>query len=166
MRPILVPILAGAAALAGIALGCGGDDGLPEDAVAKVDEAVITKADYEQALRFATGRGNDPRDYAACVTAKEQSMPEAGETPSGEAELERQCRHEYTQIKRNVMDYLIKAEWTRMEADARGISLTDAQVQQAFDEAQQGAFLSEEALRRAGVSESEMSAASVTTSFR
>jgi foldase protein PrsA len=54
------------------------------------------------------------------------------------------------------MDYLIEAEWTRMEADARGISLTDAEVQQAFDEAQRGGFLSEEALRRAGVSESEM----------
>jgi foldase protein PrsA len=153
---LIVPLMLALAALAGIALGCGGDDDLSDDAVAQVGDSMITKADYEEALRFATGRGDDPRDYSACVAAKERSMPEAGGTPSDEAELERQCRREYTQIKRNVMDYLIKAEWTRMEADERDISLPDAQVQQAFDEAQQGGFLSEEALRRAGVSESEM----------
>jgi foldase protein PrsA len=151
----MLPILA-AAALAGIALGCGDDDELPDDAVAKVGDAVITKADYEQALRFATGRGNDPRDYGACVMAKQQSTIETDGTQPVEAQLERQCKTEYRQIKRNVMDYLIKAEWTRQEADARGISLTDAQVQRAFDNAQQGGFLAEEALRRAGVSEREM----------
>jgi parvulin-like peptidyl-prolyl isomerase len=155
MRPIVLPIVA-AAALAGIAPGCGGDgDGLPDDAVAKVGDAVVTKADYEAALRFAAGRDNDPRDYAACAEAKRQAAGDDG-NPPGKAELEAQCREEYEQIKSNVMDYLLKAEWTRQEADARGIVVTDARVEKVLDRAQQFGLLDPDAARSAGISEEDL----------
>jgi foldase protein PrsA len=153
----LVQLIFATAALTGMAAapGCGGDDdGLPDDAVAKVGEAVITTADYEEALRFATGRDSDPRDYAACAEAKGRAGGD-GNAPS-KAELEAQCREEYEQIKSNVMDYLIKAEWTRQEADARGIVVTDARVEQVLHRAQQFGLLDPDAARRAGISEENL----------
>lgn len=136
--------------------GCGGDDGLPDDAVAEVGDTPITKSDYESALRFVAGREHDPRDYAACVAAKRQAASTSSGAQPPEAKLEKQCREEYEQIKRNVMDYLIKAEWTRQEAEARGVVLTQAEVEQAVDAAEQGGLLNDEALTRAGVSEGQM----------
>jgi foldase protein PrsA len=44
-----------AAGLAALAIaGCGGDDGLPDDAVAKVGDSVITMADYDKSHRLVT----------------------------------------------------------------------------------------------------------------
>ncbi len=148
-----------AAALTGIATasGCGGDDdGLPDDAVAKVGDAVITKADYEEALRFATGRDTDPRDYAACAEAKGKATLDQAGNRSSKTELEAQCREEYEQVKSNAMDYLIKSEWTRQEADARGIVVTDARVEQVLDRAQKFGLLDADTARRAGISEENL----------
>ena len=142
---------------ANAALGCGGDDdGLPAHAVAEVGDTAITKSDFERALTFATGRGNDPRDYPACVEAKQQTVGAADGAHPTDAELEIQCREEYEQIKSNVMDYLIQAEWTRQEADARGIVLTDGQVQKAVDKAEHGGLLDTQTLLQAGVSRRDL----------
>ncbi|HMJ96855.1 MAG TPA: peptidyl-prolyl cis-trans isomerase [Thermoleophilaceae bacterium] len=50
--PKLLAVAAGLGALA--IAGCGGDDGLPDDAVAKVGDTVITKADYNKSHRLIT----------------------------------------------------------------------------------------------------------------
>jgi foldase protein PrsA len=152
----IVPMLAVGAAVAGAAgvLGCGGDEGLPEHAVAEVGDAVLTEPDFERALRFATGRGRDPRDFGACVAAKRQEL--AGKTPPAEGQLERRCRTEYEEIKRNVMDSLIRAEWTRQAADARGIVVTGGEVRQALARAQKGGVFDRASLTKAGVSESQL----------
>lgn len=159
MKLMVPPILS--AAVVGLVtavavLGCGGSEGLPDDAVAEVGDTVITKSDFERALRFATGRGNDPRDYAACVAAKRTAAGGTGGDQPGEAKLETQCREEYEQIKSNVMDYLIKSEWTRREAEARGIVVTDAQLEKVVANARRVGMLGADALRKAGVSEREM----------
>jgi foldase protein PrsA len=136
--------------------GCGGDgDELADDAVARVGETSISKADFERALRFATGRGNDPRDYAACVESKRQFGSEAGGAAPADAKLKKLCREEYARIKAGVMDYLIKAEWRRQEAKARGIAVAEDEVKRAFDKAQQGGIFDARALEKAGVSEDE-----------
>jgi foldase protein PrsA len=158
MRLVILPLLAVGAAIAGSAagFGCGGSEGLPDDAVANVGDTVITKSDFERALRFAVGRANDPRDFAACAAAKQQQSGGATDgTQPADAQLEEQCRDEYEAIKSNVMDYLIKAEWTRQETEARGIAVTDAEVAQAVDKAE-GGFLDKETLTRAGVSERQL----------
>jgi foldase protein PrsA len=156
---IELSILVVGAGIAGVAAlpGCGGDgEGFPDDAVAEVGGTAITKAEFESALRFATGRGNDPRDFAACVAAKRQPSSELGATRPADAELEEQCKNEYEQTKNNVMEYLIRAEWTRQEADARGITLGDSEVDEAIAKAEQSGFLNRATLSRAGVSESEV----------
>jgi foldase protein PrsA len=147
--------LLGATAVSGCGGGDGGGDGLPDDAVAQVGDSVITESDFETALKLATGRGHDPRDYAACVAGKQQPTSETGGTQQTDAQLEKQCRDEYETIKSNVMDYLIRAEWTRKEAEARGIVVDDAEVDRAVEKAQ-GSLLDKETLTRAGVSERQL----------
>jgi foldase protein PrsA len=156
MKLMILPVLAAGVSLVGSAavLGCGDEGGFPNDAVAEVGGTVIMKSDFESALRFATGRGNDPRDYAACAAAKRQAAGE-GAQPR-EAELEQLCREESQQIKRTVMDYLIKAEWARQEADARGIVVTDAQVEALVDRGEQVGLFNPSALRAGGVSKREL----------
>jgi foldase protein PrsA len=158
MRSLVPAILVVGAGLLGSAAvsGCGGSDGLAGDAVAEVGGEVITKSDFERALRFATGQGEDPRDYAACVAAKQQAADGAGGTQAAEAELEKRCRAEWEQVKSNVIDTLIKAEWTRQEAEARGIVLADAEVERVVDKAVQGGLFDRETLSRAGIDEREL----------
>jgi len=110
---------AAALVLGGTAVaGCGdSDDALPEDAVAKVGDTVITKSDFERAQRLTSDR-TKPRDAAA---------------------------------KTRAMDAVLKAEWVRQEAEARNLSVTDAEVQKAVAQAKKSGFLSEANLKRAGL---------------
>jgi foldase protein PrsA len=125
MRPA-APRLLCAAALAlgaGVAAGCGdGDDGLPDDAVAKVGDAVITKSDFERARKLASDAANPGDDGA----------------------------------KARAMDAVIKAEWMRQEAEARHLTVTDAEVQAAVDQGKKSGFLSQENLKQAGVTLQEL----------
>ena len=117
----VAPTLFCAAALAlgpAVLLGCGdSDDALPDDAVAKVGDAVIPKSDYERARKLAS----DPA------------------SPGGDG------------AKARAMDSVIKAEWMRQEAEARHLTVTDAEVQAAVDQGRKSGFLSEENLKQAGV---------------
>jgi foldase protein PrsA len=158
MRLILPLILAASAGVLGPAalVGCGTSDGLPNDAVAQVGDTPITKADFEEALLFATGRDSDPRDNDACVARKRREATQGGDTPAPAAELANQCRKAYEQIKANVMDYLIKAEWTRQEAKERDIVISDAQVKRVVAKAQEGGLLDTTTLKRAGLGEKQL----------
>lgn len=154
MRRSLVSLVCAAVAIGGIAVaaGCGDDDGLSGDAVADVGNTEIAKSDFDRALSFVVGRGEDPRDRRACVDAKLRRLPSASHrAKSSEPELEQQCRKRYNELKSSVMGFLINAEWIRQEAEARQIALTDAEVTSAVDEARDGGLLTAAALRRAGV---------------
>ncbi len=107
---------AAALVLGGAAVaGCGDSHELPEDAVAKVGDTVITKAAFERALTVTSDR-TKPRDEEAETRA---------------------------------MDAVLKAEWFRQEAEARNLSVTDAEVQKAVAQAKKSGFLSEANLKRA-----------------
>lgn len=54
------------------------------------------------------------------------------------------------------MEALIRDEWFRQEANKRHITVSDAEVQEALDEAQATGFLRREALERAGLSEAQI----------
>jgi parvulin-like peptidyl-prolyl isomerase len=104
-------------------LGCGNsDDELPDDAVAKVGDVVITKSDFERARKITSDRSK-PQDAGA---------------------------------KARAMDLVIKAEWMRQEADARHVTVTDAEVQEALDQGRKSGFLSQENLKKAGVTLQEL----------
>jgi foldase protein PrsA len=114
---VVAALLVGSAAFP----GCGGGEGLPDDAVAQVGDTVIDRSDFQRALRLAAGPDSDP----------------------GQRE----------KLETGVVDYLIKAEWTRQEAEARGLTLTRAEVDAAIEQAERGGLLEEGTLAEAGVTE-------------
>jgi foldase protein PrsA len=122
MRRIPATLLCAVALGAAVVIGCGDSDELPEDAVARVGDAVITKADFERARKVASDPA-DPQDAGSKVRA---------------------------------MNAVIRAEWIRQEAEARGLAVTDAEVQESVDQARKAGFLSEENLKRAGVTLEEL----------
>ena len=87
LRLLLCVAVGGLGASAGP--GCGGssDEGLTDDAVAEVGGTVITRGDFERALRFTAGRGHDPRDLPACVAAKRRGTGGAGDAQLTDAQL-------------------------------------------------------------------------------
>jgi foldase protein PrsA len=155
MRRFLLPTLAvGLGLLGGAAVvGCGSEEGLPDDAVAKVGDTVITRADFERALGFAVGRGGDPRDFDACAQDKQR---ESGATEILTAQLVAQCKDEYERLEAAVMEYLVKSEWTRQEAEERDVRLSDSEVEQAVATAREGGLLDAKALSQAGVTERQL----------
>jgi parvulin-like peptidyl-prolyl isomerase len=58
--------------------------------------------------------------------------------------------------KTRAMEALIRAEWMRQEAEARDLTVTDAEVQQAVEQGRKTGFLSQENLERAGVTLQEL----------
>ena len=58
--------------------------------------------------------------------------------------------------KARAMESLIKAEWIRQEAEARHLTITDAELDAAVDQGKKTGFLSEENLKRAGLTLQEL----------
>ncbi len=58
--------------------------------------------------------------------------------------------------KARAMDSLIKAEWMRQEAAARHLTVTDAEVQAAVEQGRKTGFLSQDNLKKAGVTLQEL----------
>jgi foldase protein PrsA len=142
---LLLPLAAlalGAAAFA----GCGND--VPAGAVAKVGDTTITQDEFDKWLNTAA-RGNaqgaaavvpDPPDFQKCVAAKGKTpVPKGQKKPTDDA-LKKQCKSEYDQLKREVMQFLIQAEWVQQEAADQDIKVTDAQIKKSFEDQKKQAF--------------------------
>ena len=142
----------GAAALvvglaAATAAGCGND--VPANAVAKVDDGVITKAEFDKWLKTAASGAQqqggqsvvpDPPQFEKCVAAgRSQPVPKGSAKPSASA-LKKQCRQQYDQLKKDVMQFLIQSQWVQQEAKARGVEVTDAEVKRSFEDQKKQAF--------------------------
>ena len=141
-------ILALAAASLGVAAvaGCGND--VPAGAVAKVGDATITQDEFDKWLNTAA-KGNaqggtavvpDPPEFKKCVAAKAKTpVPKDQKQPSGD-DLKKQCKSDYDQLKREVMQFLIQAEWVQQEAAEQDIKVTDAQIKKSFEDQKKQAF--------------------------
>jgi foldase protein PrsA len=142
---LLLPLAAlalGAAAFA----GCGND--VPAGAVAKVGDATITQDEFDKWLNTAA-RGNaqggaavapDPPDFKTCVAAKAKTpVPKGQKKPTDDA-LKKQCKTEYDNLKREVMQFLIQAEWVEQEAADQNIKVTDKEIKKSFEDQKKQAF--------------------------
>lgn len=138
------------AILALILAACG--DGVPKGAVAKVGDEEITKASFDQwfetAVRAAQPPGPpaaavvapDPPQFTKCIAAaREAAGPEATPPPT-EAALKSQCKTQYDLLKGQVMQFLLQAAAIDQEAQERGLSVTDAEVQSEFDKVRDETF--------------------------
>ncbi len=138
----LAAVLVGVVAFA----GCGND--VPAGSVAKVGDATITQDEFDKWLNTAA-KGNaqggtaavpDPPDYTKCVAAKSKTpVPKGQKQPSDDA-LKKQCKTEYDALKREVMQFLIQAEWVQQEAADQNIKVTDAQIKKSFEDQKKQAF--------------------------
>jgi foldase protein PrsA len=154
---------------AAVVAGCGND--VPPNAVATVGDSVISQTEFNKWLKTAsagqaTPEGGaatvapDPPDFQKCVAAKKnQPLPKGQQQPS-DAELKKQCRQQFDQLKTEVMQFLIQAEWVQQEADSQGIEVTDKEIKRSLEEQKKQAFPTEKAyqkfLQQSGMSEADI----------
>jgi foldase protein PrsA len=126
--------------------GCGND--VPAGAVAKVGDSTITQDEFDKWLNTAA-KGNaqggtaavpDPPDYKKCVAAKAKTpVPKGQKEPTDDA-LKKQCKSEYDALKKEVMQFLIQAEWVQQEAADKDIKVTDKEIRKSFEDQKKQAF--------------------------
>lgn len=121
---------------------------MPSNSVAKVGDSTITKKEFDRWLTNAasgpTQGGQaavpDPPDFKKCVAAfKKQPAPQ-GAGKQSDAQLKKQCRQQYDQLKGEVMQFLISAEWIEQEAEKRDVKVTDAEIRKSFEDQKKQAF--------------------------
>ena len=81
---------------------------------------------------------NDPPDFANCVAEVRKQIPTLAKTPT--KQLTSDCHQLFTSLSSQVMDFLIKAYWYQADATKMHITVTDAQVQKAFETAKNAQF--------------------------
>jgi foldase protein PrsA len=151
---------------AAVVSGCGND--VPPNAVAKVGDSTITQDEFDKWLKTASAGQSqggatvapDPPDFQKCVAAKKkQPVPKGQERPS-DSQLKKQCEQEFDQLKTEVMQFLIQAEWVEQEAEAQGVKVTDKEIRRSFEDQKKQAFPNDKAyqqfLEQSGMSEQDI----------
>ncbi len=146
--PRSLATLALAGLCAALVAGCGDD--VPSNSVAKVGDSNITKEEFNRWLKNAAsgqqqGGGSavipDPPDYAKCVAGlKKQLAAQKGAPKQSDAALKKQCKTQYDQLKGEVMQFLIQAQWVQQEAEERDVEVSDAEVKKSFNQQKKQAF--------------------------
>jgi foldase protein PrsA len=149
-RPISQSLIVLAAtALGALAFaGCGND--VPAGAVAKVGDSTITQDEFDKWMTIAVkGQSQqqggaagvpEPPDFEKCIEAKKKTPVPKGQQRPSDATLKKQCKTEYDTLKGEVMRFLIQGEWVQQEADKRGITVKDAQLQKALEDQKKQVF--------------------------
>jgi foldase protein PrsA len=162
---IIIP-LALVGASAAVIAACGND--VPPNAVAKVGDETITQEEFDKWVETAVksqAQGGpavvpDPPDFKKCVAAKKKAPTPEGQGKQSDADLKKQCKTEYDTLRREVMQFLIQAEWVQQEAENRDIEVTEAAVRKSFDEQKKQAFPTDKAyksfLKTSGMSEADI----------
>src|SRR3954447_5342515 len=126
--------------------GCGND--VPPNGVATVGDTVIKKAEFDKWLGIAAkgqSQGGaasvpDPPDFAKCVAARQrQPLPKGSKQPSA-SQVKKQCKQQYDQLKGQVMQFLVQAQWVQQESKAKGVNISDADVRRSFEDQKKSAF--------------------------
>jgi len=145
---------------------CGND--VPPNAVAKVGDETITQDEFNKWVTTAVksqAQGAsavvpDPPDFTKCVAAKKKAPTPQGQGKQTDAALKKQCKTEYDTLKREVMQFLIQAEWVTQEADKRNITVSDKAVRKSFDDQKKQAFPTDKAyqqfLKTSGMTEADI----------
>jgi foldase protein PrsA len=145
---------------------CGND--VPPGAVAKVGDSTITQDEFDKWVSTAvksqaqggTAVVPDPPDFKKCVAAKKKAPAPSGQAKQTDAALKKQCKTEYDTLKREVMQFLIQAEWVQQEADKRNITVSDKAVRKSFDDQKKQAFPTDKAykqfLKTSGMTEADI----------
>ena len=133
--------------LAIVVAGCGG--GVPGNSVADMSGNPITQATFNHWMYVAAkGQASqspgspvivpDPPNYTNCVATVRKSIPSLASTPT--KTLKTECGTLFTQLRDQVLDFLIRSYWYQADAAKQNIKVSDAQVQKAFQTAKAQQF--------------------------
>jgi foldase protein PrsA len=151
--PILTAL--GAVFISGLLLAACGS-GVPGNAVARVGDTSITRADFGHWLRVAamssastvpgqppvTVIAPDPPNFTGCIANKRRTAPKPakGQRAPTDADFKAQCEQEYASLKAQVMSFLISSDWILGEAADQGIKATPAELQKRLNQIKQQQF--------------------------
>ncbi len=88
--------------------------------------------------RLTTRHASRPRRSSRRTDGKKQT----------DAQLKKACKTEFDQLKKQVMQFLIQAQWVEQEAAKQDIKITDAQVQKSFADQKKQAFPTDKAYKK------------------
>jgi foldase protein PrsA len=149
-------------------IGCGGSDSVPSGSVATVGDEEITQEEFDKWLKTAvSGQAQggdavvpDPPEFTKCVAAKKDAPVPKGQEKPTDAALKKQCQQEYDTLKREVMLFLIQAEWVEQEAEEQGVEVSDASVRKSFEDQKKQAFPTDKAynefIKTSGMTEEDI----------
>jgi foldase protein PrsA len=154
-------------ALSAVAVaGCGND--VPSNGVAKVGDSVIKKSEFDHWLLTAVKGGQqqggptsvpDPPDFKKCIAAGRKQPAQGGAKPSTK-QLKTQCKTQYDQLKGDVMQFLIQAQWVQQEAKRQDVKVSDSEVQKDFQTQKKTSFPTAKAyqqfLKTSGLTEQDI----------
>jgi foldase protein PrsA len=83
-----------------------------------------------------------PPAFADCIKQKRKTTPAPakGQPKVTDSQLKTQCKQEYNSLRDQVMQLLVSFEWIEGEAKAKGIKVSDKEVQASFDKQKKQAF--------------------------
>jgi foldase protein PrsA len=149
---------------AAVVAGCGND--VPPNAVAKVGDSVITQDEFDKWMTTAAegqpggGPVPDPPDFNRCVAQKKKMPVAKGQERPSDSQLKKQCEEQFDQLKTQVMQFLIQAEWVQQEAEEQGVEVSEKEVRRSFEQQKKQAFPNDKAyrefLKSSGMSEEDI----------
>ncbi len=120
--------------------------GVPGDAVAVVKGDAIEKAQFDKTIKifYSQSQPNsngapvmpDPPSFTKCVANKRKTAPKK----TKDSDLKKQCKDEYETAKDQVLTSLIQSRWYELEAEDRGVKISDLEVNQRFVPLKQQVF--------------------------
>jgi foldase protein PrsA len=112
---------------------CGGDDGeVPRGAVATVDDKPISKSEF---------------DHWVTVVAASQQQQQPGRK-SKPPKPPKRGTPQYEQLRDQVMQFLVSAQWIAGEASDRGLAASEQEVKRSFERTRDQSFPSKKAYER------------------
>jgi len=128
---------------------CG--DSVPGNAVARVGDNSITRADFNRWFGVAASSnpataGNksayDPPNYTGCVAKKTKDAPKPakGQPATTPAQYKGQCKQEYEGLRDQVLQFLILEKWVAGEATDQGVKVSAKENEKAFTDAKKATF--------------------------
>jgi hypothetical protein len=126
----------------------------PDERVGQVGAVAISLTEFEHWFAAAThswfGRPMElvPPGYERCTTAKRKLRAAKGWRKLRQRELRARCRRDHGMVRRQVMQFLVQAQWIEQEAAAVGVTVSERRVQQIFESQKRAAFPNERGYRR------------------
>jgi foldase protein PrsA len=161
-------LLAALLTLGAAAVVACGSESVPSGAVATVGDEEISQEEFDKWMKTAvSGQAQggeavvpDPPNFTRCIAAKKDAPAAKGQKEPTNAALKKQCEQEYDTLKREVMLFLIQAEWVEQEAAEQGVEVSDESVKKSFEDQKKQAFPTDKAynefIKTSGMSEEDI----------